>query len=211
MLENLSAEELKGQFKQNKSLRMITYGVGALVLLILGYFLYIQFIYLPEDEKSKSAYYAGLNYAVKDSTDKAIDELRLVVNKYDGKSGGEIAQFVYASQLMKKGEFKKALEELESVNVDDQFVAVMAIGLQGDCYSEMGDYQKAIEYYEEAAHKNENEKTTPDYLFKAGLCAEQLKDFEKARELYQHIKDNYLNFSNIKTIDKYLARVSNIK
>lgn len=209
MLENLSPKEFKSQFKSNKNLRMITIGVGAIIALILGYFLYKQFIWAPANDKSKDAYYAGLNYAAKDSVDQAIDELKPVVSKYDGKQGGELAQFVLARQYMAKGEFKKALDELDGVDVNDTYVAIYTIGLQGDCYSEMKKYQDAMDLYMEAAEKVDNEKTTPEYLFKAGLCAEELKDFEKAKELYTRIKDNYLSFSGTKTIDKYIARVNN--
>lgn len=211
MLENLSPQEFKSQFKENKTLRMVTIGVGSIVLLILGYFVYKQFIWKPANEKSKDALFLGLNFAAKDSTDAAINELTAVVKKYDGKQGGELAQFVLARQYMAKGEFKKALEELEGVNVNDTYIAVYAIGLQGDCYSEMKKYKEALEMYEEAAAKNENEKTTPEFLFKAGLVAEELGNFEKATELYTQIKENYTTFSSQKTIDKYVARVINKK
>ena len=43
----------------------------------------------PDNEKSKDAYWIGLNYASQDSTDLAIDALKPVVKKYDGKIGGE--------------------------------------------------------------------------------------------------------------------------
>jgi len=81
--------------------------------------------------------------------------------------------------------------------------------LQGDCKSELKKYDEALELYIEAADLNENEKTSPEYLFKAGLVAEKLNDFEKASELYTRIKSNYLTFSNSKAIDKYIARTKN--
>lgn len=211
MLENLSPQEIKNQFKENKSMRMVTFGVTGLIILILGYFAYKKFWFGPAEEKSRDAYYHGLNLAAKDSTDAAIDLLRPVAKEYDGKDGGEIAQFVLARQYMEKGKFQKALEELEGVNFDDTYLAVYAVGLQGDCYSEMKKYTEAMDLYIEAAELNENEKTSPEYLFKAALVAEELKDFEKATELYQRIKDNYLTFSNNRTLDKYLARVKNKK
>jgi TolA-binding protein len=209
MLENLSGKDLKSQFKQNKSLRTITIAVGATVFVILGYFLYRSFIWGPSNEKSNDSYWAGLNYAAKDSTEQAIDELSRVVKEYDGKQGGENAQFVLARQYMTKREFKKALENLEGVDASDTYVAVFTLGLQGDCYSEMKKYSDAKDMYMKAAEKNENEKTTPEYLFKAALCAEKLNDNAGAEELYIRIKDNYLTFSNTKYIDKYIARVKN--
>lgn len=208
MLENLSGSNLKEQFKSNEKLRLVTYIVGGLVVVTLGYFLYKQFIWKPANEKSKAAYFAGLNYAEKDSTDAAIEALRPVVKKYDGKVGGEVAQFTYARQLMEKGQFAKALEELEGVDLNDTYVSVMAIGLQGDCKSELKKYEDAAELYIKAAEKQDNDYTTPTYLFKAAFCAEKVNDFATAVELYTRIQDNYPDFANQKSIKKYIARAT---
>jgi predicted negative regulator of RcsB-dependent stress response len=209
MLENISDINLKDQFKNNPKLKRTTYIVGGLVVIVLGYFLYKQFVWKPANEKSKGAYYVGLNLADKDSTDAAINELTPVVKKFDGKIGGEVAQFVLARQYMAKGDFKKALDELEGVDVQDTYVAAMALGLQGDCQSELGKHDDAIELYVDAAKTSDNELTSPMYLFKAGLCAEKLKDYEKAAEFYTQIKETYGDFARQKTIEKYIARTSN--
>jgi tetratricopeptide (TPR) repeat protein len=209
MLENFTFQDLKNKFNNDKNFKMITYLVGSVLVLIIGYFGYRQFIWKPANEKSKDAYWVGLNYAAQDSTDLAIEELEPVVKKYDGKIGGENAQFVLARQYMSKGEFKKALTELEGVNVNDTYLAAMAVGLQGDCHSEMKDYAKAGELYLEAASVNENEFTSPLYLFKAGLCAEKEKDFAKAVESYTKIKDDFPTYATQKAIEKYIARASN--
>lgn len=209
MLENLSDINLKEQFKSNTKLRLTTYVVGGLAVLVLGYFLYVQFIWKSANEKSKGAYYIGLNYAEKDSTDAAINELQPVVKKYDGKIGGEVAQFVLARQYMAKGQFKQALDELEDVDVEDTYVSAMSLGLQGDCESELKNYEDAVELYVKASEANDNELTTPMYLFKAGLVAEKLNDFEKATQYYTSIKDNYPDYGRQKTIEKYIARTSN--
>lgn len=212
MLENLSAENLKNEFKTNKTARLVTYIVGGLVVLVLGYFLFKVLYANPKNEKSKEDGFVGLNYASVDSTDLAIDDLKRTVKKYDGYDGGEVAQFVLGRQYMEKGEFKKALAELEDVDVSDTYVRVDAVGLQGDCQSEMKNYEEAVELYMEAAEMEENEYSTPKYLFKAALLTElKLKDPKTAAELYQKIKDNYLQFGNTKSIDKYLERAKNKK
>jgi tetratricopeptide (TPR) repeat protein len=209
MIENFSVQKYKNKFNENKNLRVYTYIAAGIVGLIVVYLAYYQFIFKPAEEKSKDAYWEGLNYAAKDSTDKAIDVLRPVVKKFDGKVGGELAQFTLARQYMSKGEFKKALKELEGVDVADTYVSAMAVGLQGDCYSEMKDYKKAATVYLDAAGVSENEMTTPMYLFKAGLCSEKNKDFEKAVECYTKIKDDYPQFATQKAIEKYIERSAN--
>ncbi|MBL1280277.1 MAG: hypothetical protein COA33_008405 [Fluviicola sp.] len=211
MLEDISGEQIKEQFKSNKTLRMVTMIVGGLIVLVLAYFGYRQFIWEPANEKSKDATWIGLNYADKDSTELAIDEFRVQVKKYDGKIGGEIAQFSLARQYMNSGEFKKAIEELEGVDVSDTYVQVMAIGLRADAYSELENYTEAASLYLEAANLNANEFTSPIYLMKAGLNLEEINNFEKATECYKQIKEEYPTFASQKAIDKYIARTENNK
>jgi TolA-binding protein len=208
MLEDITASEIKDQLKTNKTVRLITIAVGALLIGIVGFILYKKFIKEPKELKAKEQFHIGLNYAAQDSVDLAIKETQFFVNKYDGTKGGENAQFTLARMLMEKGKFKEALNELEGVDFDDTFGKVFVLGLQGDCYSEMKNLDKALTYYLKASSTNPNEKTTPEYLFKAGLVAEALNDLTKAEELYLEIKNNYNQFSSQKTIDKYIMRVT---
>jgi len=211
MSENLSENSIKEQFKSNTKLKYTTYVVGGLAILSIAYFSYKQFIFTPGNEKSKEAYFEGLNYADKDSVDVAIETLSPVVKKFDGKVGGEVAQFTLARQYMAKGEFKKALENLEGVHLEDTYLSVMSIGLQGDCKSEMEQYEEAASLYIMAADKDDNTFTTPTYLFKAAFCAEKVNDYETALQLYRRIQNNYTEFSNQKSIKKYIARATKTK
>jgi predicted negative regulator of RcsB-dependent stress response len=208
MAGTTSFNDIKRQFKENKRLRLITAAVIGLIVGILGYILYKQFVYGPNNQKANEGYYRGLNLAAKDSVDAAIAELEPFVKKNDGYQGGEVAEFTLARQYMAKGDFQKALKLLEGVKLKDTYGPAMALGLQGDCYSEMGKYKDAMDMYIDAAEVNENEWTTPTYLFKAGQVAEEIKDFAKAKELYERINQDYYMFGQQKSIDKYIARVS---
>lgn len=211
MLEDITGQEIKEQFKKNKRLRISAFSAGAVVLLVVGYFVYYQMFFIPANEKSRDAYWEGLNYAKVDSVDVALEEFRSAVKKYDGKIGGEVSQFLYARQLMNKQEFQKAYDELEEVDVEDTYVSVLRVGLQGDCQSEMKEYAEASATYEKAANMIDNDFTTPLYLKKAAGCAEELKDFKKAAEYYQRIMDDYQQFSIQNEIERYHARVTQVE
>lgn len=211
MLEDITGQGIKEQLKTNRKLRIILFSVGAVVLLVLSYFVYMQFVWNPANEKSKNSYWEALNYAKVDSTEASIPELRAAIKKYDGKIGGEVAQFVYARQLMTKGEFKKALKELDEVDIEDTYVSVLRIGLKGDCTSELGKYGEASKMYEEAANMLDNDYTTPMYLNKSAICAEELKDFKKATEYYKRIMDDYPAYATQYQIEKFHARASQTK
>lgn len=201
--------DIKIQFKENKQLRLATYVVVGVLVLIVGYVLYNQMWYKPANEKSNEAYFGGLNKADKDSVDAAIADLEPVVKKYDGYQGGEIAQFTLARQYMEKGQYKKALDLLDGVKLKDTYGPAMVLGLQGDCNSELGKFKDAYDLYLDAADADDNEWTTPTYLFKAGQVAEELKDYAGAKEAYERIQKDYNMFAQQKQLDKYIARVTN--
>jgi tetratricopeptide (TPR) repeat protein len=209
MANEFNFSKLKQQFKENKQVKTATMIVGGLLVVILGYIVYRVFVYGPKNEKASDSYYEGYNLAEKDSTDAAITSLESTIRKYDGAENIEPAKFKLASLYMKKGSFKKAYDLLDDTDLDDTYGPAMILGLKGDCQSEMGKYADALDLYEEAADVDDNEMTTPMYLFKAGLVAEELKQLDKAAELYERIRDNFSNFASQKAIEKYIARVTN--
>ena len=172
MIENLSLDELKANFNNNKKFKFGTYIVGGLLAALLLFFVYRQLIWVPANEKSNDGWWVAMNYISKDSTDQAIKVLVPFVKNNDGKTGGEIGQYLLATQYMKKGEFRKALKNLEGVSIDDSYIRVFSIGLQGDCYSDMKKYDKALEICAAVnedgvffRHMDDNEEMTPaDFL-----------------------------------------------
>lgn len=224
MTENFSLEDLKQKFKNSKSFRISSIAIGTIVVFILGFFSYRQFMWKPANEKSKETYYVALNTIKNDNlivaaadTGKAtaktdpIKKLQSSVKKFDGKIGGEVSKYLLATQYMRKGKFKEALSLLENVSVEDTYVSAMVIGLQADCHSELNDFESAYSLYQEAASKNENDFTSPMYLYKAGIHAEKLKKTKEAKSCYEKIAVQYPKsfFAKEKSLDAYIARTSN--
>jgi tetratricopeptide (TPR) repeat protein len=212
MFEDFSFSSFKSKFKSDKKFRLVSILSGSVVVLLLGVFVYYQFVYLPNEEASKEIYFETLNYADSSSrTDKNIKTLEAKIEEFDGYTGALPAEFILARQYMNKGQFDKAITSLEKIEPEDTYLSVFKIGLLGDCYSEQGKLSEAFEQYTLAANTNTNEFTTPIFLFKAGLIAEKLNQFEEAANCYKKIKDNYKEFGQLKRIDYYVARASNTK
>jgi len=223
MTENFSFDDIKQKFKNNKLFRIGSIIVGSLLVLVILFFAYRQFIWKPANEKSKDSYYVALNHIVNKQNKKEVTEekgkkidpiktLQSNVKKYDGKIGGEINKYLLATQYMRKGKYREALVLLEDIDVDDTFMSAMVVGLQGDCYSEMKKYKKAIELYEEASKINDNEFTSPMYLYKAGLNSEKVKKYKEAESYYNEIAFNYpYSFITQKNMEKFKARSTNKK
>lgn len=211
MSENLeNANELIEKIKSNKNFRLAAIAVGAVVVLILGYVAYYNFVHLPAEEKSRTAYWRELLMVENDSLDVALDGFQSIGKQYDGKTGGEVSNYMAGRILMDKGQFEEALKYLEKADLNDVYLGSMIIGLQGDCHVELKNFDKAVKLYEKAAARKDNEMTSPMYLKKAALVYElELKNFEKATELYKQIEMDYYDYAKTINIEKYIARASN--
>ena len=85
-------------------------------------------------------------------------------------------------------------------------VSPALVGAIGDCYVELNETSKALDYFEKAADMD-NQVMSPVYLKKAGLVNESLNQLEKAEKNYTEIKEKYPKSPEAADIDKYLARV----
>lgn len=209
MSDYITKEELIEQFKGNKILKISTYAVGAIVLVVLGVLGYKQFISGPKNEASRTEIADAIMFMEKDSVQTAIEEFEYLASEYKGYDGGKISSYALGNLYFEQGDYEAALAELKKVKLDDTYLMTLTLGAQGDCYSELGEYQQAVDMYIKAAKRIDNEATTPMFYFKAGLNAEEAGDFGKAAEFYQAIKDKYSAYANQKQIDKYLVRAEN--
>ena len=191
-------------------------GGGAIVVIVLGFFVYQQFVTKPHAEDSQDAYWnAFYEYQSNDTTELAytgneyFDGFEDLASEYDGTPGGEISNYAMATHAMEKGEWDNALSYLDDCDFDDVMIGTLVIGMKGDCYVELGDYDEAATQFEEAAIREENEFTSPMFLKKAGLVYEELGDLTSAVEAYQKIKDNWSESAEATDIDKYIVRAQN--
>lgn len=206
MTDGLNKDELIEQFKGNKVLKYSTYGVGIVVVLGLIFLAYRNFVSIPKNEQSKAAVATGIMWMEKDSVELAVEELEYVASKFKGYDGAHIANYSLGGLYFKQGRFEDAIQVLNTVKINDTYLMSLALGTIGDSYSELGEYGEAVKFYEKAANRVENELTTPKFLFKAGLNAEEAGDFLAAADFYQAIQDRFSVFANQKQIEKYITR-----
>jgi TolA-binding protein len=82
----------------------------------------------------------------------------------------------------------------------------------GDAYAELGKKEEAIAQYRKAGTMNEKDDfNSPEYLFRAGYLSETVNKTNEAIELYKQVKEKYPNSQRAYDIDKYLARLGEIK
>lgn len=195
----------------------LSIGLGVIVLVIAAFAFYYK-IYLPpiESEAQENMFWAE-KYFEQDSLILAIngDGVHLgfvdIVDEYSGTKAANLAHYYLGISYRNIGKFEDAIAELNDFSSDDVMLSTIALGAIGDCYSELNDFEKAVDYYEKAANINQNNVTTPVYLFKAGVTLESMNEYEKAAKMYQTIKKEYAASNEGRAIDKYIARAEAMK
>ena len=202
-----------GKFVQEnaKSLAVIGIAIIALVLLYLGY----QNFYLAAlAEKAANEMFKAEEYATIDSLkDKAIagdgsyPGFEKIAEEYSNTKSANIANAYLGGLYLQKGEFKKAADALGKYSsTGSPVIDPLVLGMLGDSYSEMKEYNKAVTYYKKAADKNKNSFTSPLFLKKLGLVYEEQKEYKSAADSYKKIKTDFPESVEAATIDAYIAR-----
>jgi tetratricopeptide (TPR) repeat protein len=204
------------EFIENNK-KMLSMILGGAVVVIGLYFAYTQMYLGPKEIEAQSSIFMAEKYFEKDSLDKAINGDGVnygfidIIDEYSGTKTANLAHYYLGISYLRTGAYEDAIEQLKAFSSDDIMISSIAIGAIGDAYMELGNVDDAISYYEKAAKNNENELTTPMYLFKAGLAYEEKGDYAKAFDKYTTIKKDFSDSSEGRTIEKYLARAEALK
>ena len=137
--------------------------------------------------------------------DEAVLECELILKSNSNDVVSNRTRFILSRALMELENYNDALLVLENTELDAEFFAQGIQGLIGDCKSEQGKYDEALNHYLEAINANINESLTPYYLFKAYLCSKQLKRPIEANRYIQTVVDYFPSYAGKHQIEKYLT------
>lgn len=199
--------------QNQKSLTVI---VAAILAIVAIYFGYKNFYLQPKEDEASAQIFQAQYYFEQDSFRLALygNEndfgFEYIADNYGMTKAGNLANYYAGICLRELGEYEKAIEYLEKFDADDQMVTPVAYGAIGDCYVELNDLEKAVNFYVKAAEYEENDFTTPIFYKKAGMVYEELKQFDEALELYKSIKSNYSKSAEARDIDRDIARVETL-
>ena len=205
----------------------IIYVGSALILLIGGWLGYKSFVKEPNEAKAAELLFPAESIFDKmTQTGFSKDSINMVLNggngitsgvlkvasNYGSTDAGKRAHFIAGACYLNNKDFNNAIKHLKDFSTDATQVQAAAYILLGDAYSELKKNDDALEYYKKAANVNaKDEFMTPEALYKAGLFAETIGKTKEAIEFFQKIKNDYPKSSHAAEMDKYLARLGEVK
>ena len=130
-----------------------------------------------------------------------------IANNYKMTKAGNLAKYSAGMCYLHLVQFQEAIDFLSAYKHNDNVISSLAVGGIGDAYVELGNLDKGVEKYIEAANLGKNSFNTPIFLMKAGQIYELQQKYSDALKVYERIRDEYPESTEGTTIEKYIARV----
>jgi tetratricopeptide (TPR) repeat protein len=188
--------------------------IGLAIIVVLVGLGWLGKLYLNNrNEEAQSQMFQAERYLEMDSLKLALNGdgnylgFLDIAKDYKFTSTGNLAKYSAGICYLHLGNFNEAIEFLDSYSKKDKVLGSLAIGATGDAYVELGNLEKGISNYIEAAEYADNAFNTPLFLMKAGELYELTGKFSEALKLYERIENQYPESTEGSTIDKYIARV----
>ncbi|PJJ83206.1 tetratricopeptide repeat protein [Mucilaginibacter auburnensis] len=193
--------------------KSLTFIVAAVVVMIAVYVLYQKLYLAPREVTASTQMRVAQESWAKKDWDKAIKGdagypgFEKIISEYSNTKAANLAHYYLGIAYLNKGEYNKAIENLNDYSGNDNMFAAEALGATGDAYVELKDYQNAASYFKKAVDKAGNDFLSPLYLKKLGLTYEAANNKEGAVDAYKSIKKDYPTSTEAQSIDAYIARV----
>ena len=220
----------KGFWEKNS--KVITYVGSAVILLIAGWYSYVNFYKLPKENAAKDMVFsaeklfdqmAGSGFN-KDSVNIVLNGGNLegtpvtgllkVISQYGSTETANRARYMAGACYLQIGEFQKAVKYLEEFkgNGADQ-VQSRAYIMLGHANAELKKTGEALKFYQKAATVNEkDEAMTSDALMLSASYAKAIGQTKEAIDLLTRLKDKYPTSTVVANgeVDKQLASLGQL-
>lgn len=203
-----------------KNSKPLFIGLIAVAALILGTLAYNKFVAEPTEKEATNELAFPRNYfdQAVTSSGATIDSLLTlglegadgkygfidIASSYSGTKAGNLANYYAGVSYLKLKKYDEAIASLSEFDSNDELLGPVALGAIGDAFADIDQLDDALDYYEKAASKKDNDFTAPLFLYKAAQTAMSLKEYSKAESLFTKIKEKYSKSDQGRDIEKYI-------
>jgi tetratricopeptide (TPR) repeat protein len=211
-LKNVEVTLTKTEQYLEENYKTLLVILGVIVLLV-GIFWLIKLYQNKKNTEAQSQMYQAEKWMEMDSVKLALNGdgnylgFLDIANNYKMTRAGNLAKYCAGICYLHLGQYQDAIDYLNKYSKKDKVIASLAIGGIGDAYIELGDIEKGVQKYIEAANYAKNSFNTPVFLMKAAQIYETQQKYADALKEYEKIKEEYPESTEGTSIDKYIARV----
>lgn len=197
---------------------------AAVVVLIVGFFCYKNYVSAPREDKASTALGLCQQYFDQGMFDKALNGdgancvgFVKIASDYSGTDAANLANLYAGLSYAHTEKWEKAAEYLDKYSTaSDALVSPAAVAARGQVYANLNkideavsDLKKAAKMADSKGHNGVNNSLSPLFLLSAAQLLESQNKNDEALEIYKDIKANYVTSALVQSqeIDKYIQRL----
>ncbi|MDE7469929.1 MAG: hypothetical protein K2M57_00600 [Paramuribaculum sp.] len=218
----LAAAEQSVQAEENRVKRnqkVIAWGIIATAAVLIVILVYVFAIRRPGIEAGNQAIGQADTSLALGQDSLALAQYKQVADKYGYDAGNRAALnaaiLLYqqaageTDQAAKEAKLNEALKYCGKYSAKEQVIGAAARSLEGDCYVNLGQLEKAVSCYQKAISTSDNNPYyTPLFMMKEATVQRALGNYSAEAALYEQIQSQYPSYGQGYGIDinKYLDR-----
>ncbi|REC64315.1 tetratricopeptide repeat protein [Chryseobacterium pennae] len=176
---------------------------GVLVLGVLGFFGYKQFVVAPKNAEAVKSFLAAQKNLTENKNTEALGGKSAAnpgfigtSNEYSGTSIGQLSAYNAGLLKFKEGKFQEAYDLLDKFSSDNKTLMAMKYGAMADAKSGLNKNDEALSLLDKAATASDDPYTTYFFTRKAGIVALGLKKNADAKKYFSAIDEKYQDYDN---------------
>lgn len=201
--KDLDREALNTEKFLEKYSKPLSIAFGVVVLGILGFFGYQQFVVAPNNAEAVKTYLAaqknlteGKNKEALGGNSGANPGFLGTYNEYSSTKVGKLSAYNAGLLKLKEGKFQEAFDLLDKFSSDNKTLVAMKFGAMADAKSGLNNNDEALSFLDKAATATNDPFTTYYFTRKAGILALGMKKNAEAKKYFATIDEKYQDYDN---------------
>ncbi len=176
---------------------------GALILGVLGFFAYKQFVVAPKNTEAVKSFLAAQKNLAEGKDKDALGGKSAAnpgfigtANEYSSTEIGKLSSYNAGLLKFKEGKFQEAYDLLDKFSSKNKTLMAMKYGAMADAKSGLNKNDEALALLDKAANASDDPYTTYYFTRKAGIVALGLKKNAEAKKYFAAIDEKYQDYDN---------------
>lgn len=215
IFEDLDQTALRTEMFIEKYAKQIGVIFGAILLGVLGYFAYQQFVANPKNEEATLSYLAaqknlfeGKNQEAFGGKSAANPGFKGTYDQFSGTSAGQLSAYNAGLLKFKEGKYQEAYDLLDQFTSENKILMALKYGAMADALANQNKNDDALALLEKATTASDDPYTSYYFTRKAGILALAMKKNEEAKKYFLAIEENYQDYDGSAS-DAYIEMVKN--
>lgn len=211
--QELDQEALQTERFIEKHSKLLATIFGVLILGVVGFFLYQQFVVAPKNNEATIAYLAAQKNLEQGKDAEALGGKSVAnpgflgtFNNFSGTDAGKLSAYNAGLLKFKEGKFQEAYDLLDKFSSGNGILMAMKYGAMADCQANLNKADDALSLLDKAVKASDDDYTTYYFTKKAGVLALALKKKEEAKKYFSSIEEKFQDYDNGMS-DSYIEMV----